>query len=171
MNSLVRAPIAWIVAMAVAVAPILARAAGPPMSLTGMIFLASSGDVTELRVQADTGVIDESANKAHLKVVHADWAGGDGKPSLELTCDSGDLDLETNDLLANGDVHGVLADGRRFIGPSLRYDRARGVAYTNEPVQVIEDGRILSGRGFEYHVRDRLLRFLAGARVEENQAP
>ena len=94
-----------------------------------------------------------------LETVQAEWAGADGKPSLELTCESGELDLETNDLVATGNVHGLLADGRRFVGPSLRYDRARGVAYTDAPVEIIEEGRVLSGGGFEYHVRDRRLRF------------
>ena len=147
------------------------EAASPPMLLSNMTFLAASGDVTEVRVQAVSGVIDQAANRADLTDVSAAWAGADGKPSLELTCQRGQLDLETNDLVATGDVRGLLADGRRFIGPSLRYDRARGVAYTDAPVQIIEEGRVLSGGGFEYHVRDRRLRFKAGARVEESQAP
>jgi LPS export ABC transporter protein LptC len=147
------------------------RAAGPPMRLSGMTFVASSASVTEVRVQAESGVIDDTANKALLDTVQAEWAGADGKPSLELTCEKGELDLETNDLVATGDVHGLLADGRRFVGPSLRYDRARGVAYTDAPVEIIEEGRVLSGGGFEYHVRDRRLRFRAGARVEESNTP
>jgi len=147
------------------------RAAGPPMRLSKMTFVALNENITEVRVDAASGVIDEAANKADLETVHAEWAGADGKLSLELTCERGELDLETNDLVATGDVHGLLADGRRFVGPSLRYDRARGVAFTDAPVEIIEEGRILSGGGFQYHVRDRRLRFTAGARVEENKTP
>ncbi len=149
----------------------LVRAAGPPMRLSKMTFLAASENVTEVRVEAESGVIDEVANKADLSGVHAEWAGADGKPSLELTCDRGELDLETNDLVATGDVRGLLADGRRFVGPSLRYDRAKGIAFTDSPVEIIEAGRVLSGGGFRYHVRDRRLRLTGGARVEENRAP
>lgn len=149
----------------------LGRAAGPPMRLSKMIFLASSENITEVRVEADSGVIDEVANKAHLDTVHAEWAGADGKPSLELTCETGELDLETNDLIASGNVHGVLADGRRFVGPSLRYDRERGVAFTDAPVEIIENDRVLTGGGFRYHVRDRRLRLTGGARVEEKRTP
>jgi len=141
------------------------------MRLSKMTFLASSGNVTEIRVEADSGVIDEVANKAHLATVHAEWAGADGKPSLELTCERGELDLATNDLVASGDVRGLLADGRRFVGPSLRFDRAKGVAFTDQAVEIIEDGRVLSGGGFRYHVRDRRLRLTGGARVEENRTP
>jgi len=141
------------------------------MRLSKMTFLASSENVTEVRVEADSGVIDEVANKAHLATVHAEWAGADGKPSLELSCEHGELDLATNDLVATGNVRGLLADGRRFVGPSLRYDRAKGVAFTDSPVEIIEDGRVLSGGGFRYHVRDRRLHLTGGARVEENRAP
>lgn len=147
------------------------RAAGPPMRLSEMTFVASSENVTEIRVEAASGVIDEAANRADLETVHAQWAGADGKMSLELTCERGELDLETNDLVATGNVRGLLSDGRRFVGPSLRYDRARGVAFTDAPVEIIEEGRILSGGGFQYHVRDRRLRLTAGARVEENKTP
>ncbi|MBS1106314.1 MAG: Lipopolysaccharide-assembly, LptC-related [Deltaproteobacteria bacterium] len=149
----------------------LVRAAGPPMRLSKMTFVALAESVTEIRVEADSGVIDEAANKADLRTVHAEWAGADGKLSLELSCERGELDLETNDLVASGNVRGLLADGRRFAGPSLRYDRARGVAFTDAPVEIIEEGRILSGGGFQYHVRDRRLRLTAGARVEENRKP
>ena len=145
--------------------------AGPPMRLSGMTFVASRESVTDLRVEADSAVIDDTTNKAHLETVQAEWAGSDGASSLELTCERGELDLETNDLIASGNVHGVLADGRRFNGPSLRYDRGRGVAYTDAPVEIIEAGRILSGGGFEYRIRDRRLRLTAGARVEEDNKP
>ena len=141
------------------------------MRLSGMTFVASNQNITEVLVEADSGVIDETTNKALLDTVQAEWAGADGKPSLELTCERGELDLETNDLVATGNVQGLLAVGRRFAGPSLRYDRARGLAYTDAPVRIIEEGRVLSGGGFEYHVRDRRLRFTAGARVQENNTP
>jgi LPS export ABC transporter protein LptC len=166
-----RGALAVLVVALAALPPAPGRAADPPMRLSGMTFVASSESVTEVRVEAESGVIDETANKALLETVQAEWAGADGKPSLELTCERGELDLETNDLVATGNVHGLLADGRRFVGPSLRYDRARGVAYTDTPVQIIEEGRVLSGGGFEYHVRDRRLRFTSGARVQENNKP
>ncbi len=141
------------------------------MRLSKMTFLASSGNITEVRVEADSGVIDDVANRAHLEAVHAELAGADGKPSLELTSESGELDLETNDLVVSGNVRGVLADGRRFVGPSLRYDRERGVAFTDAPVEIIENDRVLTGGGFRYYVRDRRLRLTGGARVEEKRTP
>lgn len=146
-------------------------AAAPPMRLEQLAFVSTHENTTEVRVEAVTGVIEEALGKATLDSVHAAWSGADGKPSLEITCQTGELDLETNDLLASGDVQGTLADGRRFEGPWLRYDRARGVAFTDAPVQIHEGARVLRGGGFEYHVRDRRLRLTAGAKVEENTRP
>jgi LPS export ABC transporter protein LptC len=148
-----------------------ATAAAPPMRLQQLAFVATRENTTEVRVEAVAGVIEESIGKATLETVHAEWSGADGKPSLEITCERGELDLESNDLLASGDVHGTLADGRRFVGPWLRYDRARGVAFTDAPVQILEGSRVLRGGGFEYFVRDRRLRLTAGAKVEENTRP
>ena len=169
-----RDPGSAIAAIAVAAAVFAASAnalAGPPMRLSGMTFAASNESVTDVLVKADSAVIDDATNTAHLETVEAEWAASDGAASLELICDQGELDLETNDLIARGNVRGLLADGRRFTGPSLRYDRERGVAYTDAPVEIIEEGRILSGGGFEYRIRDRRLRLTAGARVEENKQP
>lgn len=149
-----------------------ASAAGPPLALEQLTFVASREATAEVRVEAESAVIDDASNRAELQTVNAEWAGADGKPSLRITCERGELDLETNDLLASGSVRGVLADGRRFAGPWLRYDRARGVAFTQAPVKILEgSGRVLRGGGFEYHVRDRRLRLTAGAKVEENPSP
>lgn len=142
--------------------------AAPPLRIDGLTFVATHESTAEVRVHADTAVIDEATNKANLETVDAEWADDAGKPSLRVKCREGELDLASNDLLARGDVQGQFADGRRFVGPWLRYDRARGVAYTSAPVEIQEgSGRVLRGGGLEYHVRKRTLRLTSGARVEE----
>lgn len=160
-----------IAAVAVLLAPILpagSTAAEPPLRLERLTFVATREAAAEIRVQADVAVIDETANKAQLERVDAEWADDEGAPSLRIQCERGELDLETNDLLASGDVHGQLADGRQFVGPWLRYDRTRGVAFTSAPVEIREGrDRVLRGGGLEYHVRDRRLRLTSGAKVEE----
>ena len=145
--------------------------AAPPMRLEKLAFVSTHENTTEVRVEAAAGVIEDAIGRATLETVHAEWSAADGKPSLEITCERGELDLDSNDLLASGDVHGTLADGRRFVGPWLRYDRARGVAFTDAPVQILEGPRVLRGGGFESHVPARRLRLTAGAKVEENTRP
>jgi LPS export ABC transporter protein LptC len=157
-----------VVVFGVPVASAAPSSAVPPLRLERLTFIATHEAAAEIRVQADVAVIDENANKADLEQVDAEWADDLGRPSLRIRCNRGELDLETNDLLASGNVRGQLADGRRFVAPSLRYDRTRGVAFTRAPVEILEGGgRVLKGGGLEYHVKDRRLRLTSGAKVEE----
>ncbi len=142
-------------------------AAVPPMLLTEMTFVASSGAVREILVTADQATVRLHADRADLEGVRAEWAGEDGEISLELSCRQGEFDLTTNDLIAIGDVRGRFRDGREFRGPWLRYDRAKGIAFTDAPVTIYDQGRTLQGGGLRYHVRDRRLRLTAGASVVE----
>jgi LPS export ABC transporter protein LptC len=137
------------------------------MQIAGMTFVSSSGAVTELLVEARQAEVDLQGQHAALAGVHAEWIGADGERSLELSCERGEFDLATNDLLAVGDVRGRLGDGRRFEGPWLRYDRAKGIAFTDAPVTIVDGGNTLRGGGLRYHVRDRRLRLTAGASVVE----
>ncbi len=157
--------------LALVVLPAAPSAAAPPLRIENLTFVATHEAAPELRVVADVAVIDEDTNKAMLQKVDAEWADAVGRPSLRVRCKSGELDLQTNDLLATGDVHGELADGRRFVAPSLRYDPARGMAFTRAPVEILEGtNRVLRGGGLEYLVKDGKLRLTSGAKVEE-QAP
>ena len=169
-----RATVTLLGAAALAVARPVAGTASTPvpapsqlLRIDGMTFVASTGPVTELLVAAREARIDTAANRADLDAVRAQWAGADGRTSLELECERGEFDLATNDLVAIGDVRGRLGDGREFRGPWLRYDRANGVAFTDAPVVIYDQGRQLRGGGLRYHVRDRRLRLTAGASVVE----
>jgi LPS export ABC transporter protein LptC len=138
-----------------------------PMRIGRMTLVASTGATQELLVSAERAVVDVDAQRAELEGVRATWAREDGATSLELTCDRGEFDLATNDLLAVGSVQGRLYDGRRFEGPWLRYDRAKGVAFTDAPVKIVDEGRMLQGGGLRYHVRSGRLRLTAGASFVE----
>ena len=144
-----------------------ATAAPPPMRITTMTFVASDGGVREILVSADRATVRLEADRADLEGVHAEWAGDDGQISLELRCERGEFDLATKDLIAVGDVRGRFRDGREFRGPWLRFDRAKGVAFTDAPVTIYDQGRTLQGGGLRYHIRDRRLRLTAGASVVE----
>jgi len=153
-----------VVAERVAAAP----AALPPLRITAMTFVASEGAVREILVSASRATVRLDADRADLEDVHAEWAGEDGEISLELRCEQGEFDLATNDLIAVGDVRGRFRDGREFRGPWLRYDRAKGIAFTDAPVTIYDQGRTLHGGGLRYHIRDRRLRLTAGASVVES---
>ena len=137
------------------------------MRLAHMTFVSSEGAFTDLTVEAEIGLVDTQSNRAQLEQVHALWAASDGQNSLDVVCERGEFDLATNDFVALGSVRGVLGDGRRFESPWMRYDHAKGVAYTDAPVEILEAGRTLRGGGFRYRVRDGKLRLTSGASVVE----
>jgi hypothetical protein len=139
----------------------------PPMQIEQMTFVSSAGSVAELVVEATRATVDVETNRADLDRVRAEWAGDDGETSLELVCAAGEFDLVTNDFLARGDVRGRLADGRRFEGPWLRYDRAQGIAYTDAPVMILDGDRTLRGGGFRYYVGEGRLLLTHGASILE----
>lgn len=139
----------------------------PPMLLSRMTFVSATGEESELLVEAAQAVVDTQTNRAQLESVHAQWMGDDGQVSLDLTCERGEFDLATNDFVAIGDVQGRLADGRRFEGPWVRYDRAGDVAFTDAPVTILDDATTLRGGGFRYSVGDGRLRLTKGASVVE----
>jgi LPS export ABC transporter protein LptC len=143
-------------------------AEAPPMRISAMTFVASDGAVREILVAATRATVMLATDRADLEDVHAEWAGDDGQISLELRCEKGEFDLATKDLLAVGDVRGRFRDGREFRGPWLRYDRAKGIAFTDAPVTIYDQGRTLQGGGLRYHIRDRRLRLTAGASVVES---
>jgi LPS export ABC transporter protein LptC len=144
-----------------------AASAVPPMRLSKMTFVSSEGAFTELTVEADSGLVDTQSNRAQLESVHALWAATDGQNSLDVVCERGEFDLATNNFVALGRVRGVLGDGRRFESPWMRYDHSKGVAYTDAPVEIVDQGRTLRGGGFRYAVRTGKLRLTAGASVVE----
>ncbi len=149
-------------------AAVAAPAVAPPMRITSMTFVASEGAVREILVSAARATVRLAADRADLEEVRAQWAGEDGELSLELRCDQGEFDLATKDLLAVGNVRGRFRDGREFRGPWLRFDRAKGIAFTDAPVTIYDQGRTLQGGGLRYHIRDRRLRLTAGASVVES---
>jgi hypothetical protein len=139
------------------------------MQITDMTFVATDGPVEELFVEARHAVVDVHDHRARLEDVHAAWAGENGRTSLELHCERGEFDLDTNDLLAVGSVRGKLGDGRRFEGAWLRYERSQGVAFTDAPVKILDGaGRAMRGGGLRYFVRDGRLRLTAGASMMES---
>jgi LPS export ABC transporter protein LptC len=84
---------------------------------------------------------------------------------MDLTCDEGELVMETHALLAKGNVRGHTADGRAFSTTWVRYDPKREVAFTDAPVQIDDESGSLHGGGFRYHVREGRFRLLGGATV------
>jgi LPS export ABC transporter protein LptC len=133
--------------------------------VTGMTFVGSRGSVSELVLRSDTAVFHPETDIAELEVVTAVVTQSEKGQSFEMTCDRARLNVETNDFVAEGNVHGVTADGQRYSAPTVAYDHESGVLSSEERVVMVDDSGSFEGDGFRYHVRDRRFRLLGNVRV------
>lgn len=157
--------------IAVLVLPLLGASgpgtAGPPsgdtMEMRGMTFAASEGQRNEILLRAERAQLDARAEVAHLEGVRVQLGGAVADPDalrFEMTCEAGSINLATSDFEAHGNVRGRTADGRRFATDWIRYDDARGVAYTDAGVEIHEGSVRFRGEGLRYHVRENRLQLL-----------
>jgi LPS export ABC transporter protein LptC len=154
-----------VAAMAESKAGPVTTAGAAGLAVTGMTFVQSEGDKATMVVEADRGRLDPKTNVVHLDVVKTRVEGSAERAGFDLTCDEGELVLETHALLATGNVHGRTADGRNFATSWVRYDPAKEVAFTDAPVEIEDASGSLRGGGFRYHVREGRFRLLGGATV------
>jgi len=154
------------VAASEAVVPEPPRGAPATLRFGGMTFLASHGDHTEILVEARNMLVPPGAQTASLEGVSLLINDPEsGKRAFELTCDQGDLEFETSNFRAEGNVEGRTADGRLIFTPWLLYDSDRDVISTDAPVRIVDGRHRLEGRGFVYHMKDSRFVLKGGASI------
>jgi LPS export ABC transporter protein LptC len=134
---------------------------------TGMTFVSSSGDTSELVLRSRFATFYPDRDLAHLEqvaVTATDETAGD---SFELTCDRADLNVETNDFRAEGDVRGTTSQGQRYAAPWVEYDHEAGLLHTDAPVSMVDGMGRFRGDGFRYRVADRTFRLMGNVSVEQ----
>ena len=143
---------------------------GAPASLLrvkGMTFVGSKGSERELLLRSASAVFDTQTRVAHLEDVSAEVNEGEEGRSFTVTCERAELDVDSNDFLAEGTVRGETGDGQRYEAPWVRYEHETGVLYTEAPVRVEDATGSFRGDGFRYLVRERRFRLLGNVRVEQ----
>jgi LPS export ABC transporter protein LptC len=135
---------------------------------TGMTFVGSRDDRSELVVHSEVAIFFPDRDLADLEGVHAVVTDKDDGDSFEMTCERAKLDIATNDFRAEGRVRGSTADGQRYSAPWVEYDHASGVLRTDAPVRMVDDTGTFSSDGFRYHVSERKFQMLGNVSVEQN---
>jgi len=139
----------------------------PDIRVSGMTFVGSRGDQSELVVSADTALYHPASGLADLEVVRAHVSDGKKGESFQMRCDRAELDVETNDFTATGNVKGRTGDGRRYSAPWVRYDHAASMLQTDAPVTVVDSGGTFRGDGFRYHIDERRFELLGNVVMEQ----
>jgi LPS export ABC transporter protein LptC len=146
-------------------APSVVGAEAPVLDITGMTFVASRGSASEVVLHAAHAQMKSDSDHVQLQDVHTTVSSRGENPGFDMTCERGELNLETSDFFAEGDVRGTTHSGRIFTTEWVRYDHAEEVLYTDAPVVITEGASSYRGGGFRYHVPQRRFRLLGGASV------
>jgi LPS export ABC transporter protein LptC len=175
LQRLARAPLALLLGLvALGAAPPSARCddaaealarLGAELRVTGMTFVGSRGDVDEFVLRAERGVFRPESNLAVLEEVRVTAADSDEGDHFEVSCERGEFNVETNDFFAEGDVHGVTGDDRRYTAPWVRYHHEKALLYTDAPVLLQDATGNFRGDGFRYHLKDRRFRLVGNVSV------
>jgi LPS export ABC transporter protein LptC len=163
--------LSFALALAVAVGGILvagfSRAGeAPSLRVSGMTFVGSRGDQSELVVRADTALFHPDSGLADLEVVRAQVSDAEKGESFRMECDRAKLDIETNDFTATGNVKGLTGDGQYYSTPWVRYEHESSILRTDAPVTVVESGNTFRGDGFRYHIEERRFELLGNVVME-----
>jgi LPS export ABC transporter protein LptC len=139
------------------------------LRVSGMTFVGSRGDVSEFVVRAAQGVFVPETRIAHLSEVEVVSEDGIQGRDFEVRCDRGELDVETNDFFAEGNVRGTTGDGRRYTAPWVRYEHERALLYSDAPVVVRDRTGTFRGDGFRYFVKEERFRLLGNVSLVQTQ--
>ena len=167
-------PLAISVAASVAglsacVVPSAAFAEAATLQVTGMTFVGSRAGVRELVLRSSQAWLRPDQRRAELSDVNATVTEPEGERSFTMTCARAELDIDTNDFLAEGDVRGETGDGQRYSASWVRYQHERGVLFTDAPVEMSDGSGSFRGDGFRYHVHERRFELLGNVRVEQRR--
>ena len=134
--------------------------------VSGMSLVVSREDDGDLLLDARQATLHPETNTAELRDATLRVLRPDRSLAFDVAFVRGELDLASNDFLAEGEVHGRTGDGQRYAAPWIRYERAQGLLHTEAPVSLEEPGGSVRGDGFRYHLRERRFELLGNVRVE-----
>jgi LPS export ABC transporter protein LptC len=124
-------------------------------------FLTASG-VREARVEADTAYVFADSAKLYLRQMELILYHEDGRQRATVTALRGEMNTNTDAMLAQGDVVLVVhADGRKIETSELHYDPQIDRIWSDSAtVQTLAGGRVSRGTAFESDIEFLEVRIL-----------
>jgi len=139
------------------------------LDLTELTYVDSQGSRSGVVLQAEEARVLPQREQVLMRAVGLRLATADASGELRMSCDHGELDLQSGSFVGVGTVRGSTPDGRRFETERLRYDHEAGLVTTDAPVVIRDGAGTLRGGGFRYVVREGHLKLLGGATVEQSE--
>lgn len=140
----------------------------PTLEVKGMTFVASRENNDAVILHAEHARFETEAKQVHLRGVDARIPATADQRGFRLRCDTGVVDLASNDFEVAGNVRGEVDSGEHFEVAWVRYDHEKGVLYTEAPVLMTHRGTTFRGGGFTYDIARRRFHLLGGAQVVQD---
>jgi len=137
------------------------------LRVSGMTFVGSRGEQSELVVRAETALFYPGSGLADLEVVRAKVSDAKKGESFQMQCDRAELDVATTNFTATGNVKGLTGDGQRYSAAWVRYDHQASMLQTDAVLKVVYSGGSLRGVGFRYGNDERRLELLGHVVLEK----
>lgn len=117
----------------------------------GMVSFLTASGVREGRVEADTAYAYNDSAKVVIRGMRIAFYNDDGTERANITADGGELDENSDRMLARGNVVLIIhADGRKIESAELNYDPNRDRIWSDSAtVQTMRNGQVTRGTAFE----------------------
>jgi LPS export ABC transporter protein LptC len=106
------------------------------------------GGIPEWELQGATAERYPGRKSLHLTDVHMVFYH-DGEKSADLTAESGEVEDETKNTVARGNVVVVNSEGKRLSSDILYWDNARELIHTDQFFRFEDGDQVLTGIGLE----------------------
>jgi LPS export ABC transporter protein LptC len=117
----------------------------------GMVSFLTASGVREGRVQADTAYVFYDSAMVKLRGMRLVFYNSDGTERASVTAAAGELDENTDRMVARGGVVLIVqADGRRIETAELNYDPGQDRIWSDSAtVQTMPNGAVTRGTAFQ----------------------
>ncbi|MDP3938911.1 MAG: LPS export ABC transporter periplasmic protein LptC [Deltaproteobacteria bacterium] len=137
------------------------------MVMTNVKFVDSRQGKRNWVVQSRTARLFKDKNRAAFEGVHITFFARDGR-EMHLYSNSGELDTDTRDMTAAGDIRGRSSDGLEFFTSTLKYTYEKREITTGDPVKIVGSGFETEGIGMTVDVERETVELLNQVRATGN---
>lgn len=120
----------------------------PDQEVTDFVLTETDLGHPQWTLYARYAAVYSARNQITARGVRVDFFDDKGAQSSELTAREGEIQQQTRNMTARGNVVLQTAEGTRMATELLQYDNAAGIVHTDLPVRVERRGDVLEGVGF-----------------------
>lgn len=137
------------------------------MIMTNVRFVDTRQGKRNWVVESRTARLFKEKNKAAFEGVHITFFAKDGR-EMHLYSNRGEMDTNSRNMSAEGDIRGRSSDGLEFFTSTLDYTYAKREIMTDDPVKIVGSGFETEGIGMVVDVENERVQLLNQVRAMGN---